>query len=575
MTSSPNALTAAAKILTGTRLDDPDRIRRGWQDEAWSFYDEGGPLSYAVTWVSHLLSKARLFAGRRASPGDNPEIIEFGPAVDAVSALAGGVDGQSAMLRSLAIQLTIPGIAYLVGTEDEPDDWKIYSADAIRLKIPATPTSPAVYEVAENDSSWEPLSTESLVVKIWRQHERFHWEPDSPARKALKSLRELRRVGQYIDANLVSRLAGAGIFIIPSEASFPTVKGESSGKHPFITEVMEVMMTAVKQPGTAAQVVPIPVEVPGEFADKFQHLSFSTDMSEKILDIRESALRHTAVTLDIPAEILTGLGAINHWGQWQIEESAIKIHAEPLLETITSALTRGYLIPMLQAQGEDTDGIVVWADTSELTSRPDRSEHAIRLYDRGEASGQAVRRESGLDESDGPTDEELATWAFKQILRRGGISGAIEALTGLGIEIPAELLARQEALIEPNEDEEITAEPGEDDIENESGADVGEAPRTRNDMPPEMSSLLVIEAYVTRALDVARNRINGSSKNDPFLNAWDHMGSILDELGFDVAIAIDHIESYCRTLLSQDLAYDRKTLNKIVQDLPRGGSAPT
>jgi hypothetical protein len=389
------ALVASAEVLTGARVDDPKRLRRDWQDEAWSFYDEGGPLSYAVTWVSNMVSKARLYAARRAAPGDEPEMMNDGPAVEAVQLLAGGIDGQAGMLKSLAIQLNIPGIAYLVGSEGQYDTWRVFSSDTIRLSRPATPTAPATYEVQEESGAWVELSQESLVVKVWRPHERFHWEPDSPAHHALNSLRELRRVGQYIDATLVSRLAGAGFVVIPSEASFPTAPGQTSGKHPFITEVMEVMMTAVKKPGTAAQIVPIPIEIPGEHADKFRLEKWDVDLSDKILDIRESALRHTAVTLDVPAEILTGMGDINHWGQWQIEESAIKAHAEPLLDTITGALTRGYLHPVLEALGEETEGVVIWADTSELTSRPDRSSHTFRAYDRGEATGSALRRETG------------------------------------------------------------------------------------------------------------------------------------------------------------------------------------
>lgn len=563
--TEPLALTAAAQILSGERIDDPQRQKRSWQEEAWAFYDESGPLRYGTTWIANMISKARLQAARLPPGGDEPEPVDDGPAAEAVEALAGGIGGQSQMLRSMAVQLTVPGLGYLVGT-NEGDTWQVMSADVLRLAQPGSPISDPIYEVQRTQGSWTELEPGSLVVKVWRPHERFFWEPDSPARAALGSLRELRRIGQYIDAVLVSRLAGAGLFIFPQEARFPTAPGETQGQHPFVTEVMQVMMTAVRQPGTAAQVVPIPVEVPGEHADKFKLISWATELSDKILAMRESALRQASIALDIPAEILTGMGGVNHWGQWQIEESAVKVHAEPLLEVITSALTEGYLVPVLEAGGEDTTDLIIWADTSELTARPDRSDDAIKLYELGEIDGDALRRETGMAESDEPDAEELSDWAFKKMVTNPQLAPL--ALTGLGIPIPDVL-----PVISPNGATSVEA-PGVED--EDSGAsrqtlpDEDEAPGEPGDDVPlglDLPRLLVLEGHVRRALAVAHNRLLGRSKTPLFKNVFDDAKCTLGDIGFDPVLTVHALESYCTALLSQDGEYDRSSLARAVRGL--------
>lgn len=582
--AAPNALVAASQILTGERVDDPKGQRRSWQDEAWGFYDESGPLRYGTTWLANLLSRARLQAARLPPGGDEPEPIDSGPAAEAVEALAGGINGQAAMLRSCAIELTVPGICYLVGYED-PDEgeqvWRILSQDVIRMRSPATPNLDAVYEMQLGPKAWVELPTDSLIVKIWRPHERFYWEPDSPARAALGSLRELRRISQYIDATLVSRLSGAGIFIFPQEASFPTAPapdGTTSSQHPFVTEIMNVMMTAVKQPGTAAQVVPIPVEVPGEHADKFKHLSFATELSDKILAMRESALRQASISLDIPAEILTGMGDVNHWGQWQIEESAIKVHAEPLLEIITAALTDGYLRPILEAGGEDATDLVIWADTSELTTRPDRSDDAIKLNESLIVSDDAALREAGLGDGDKPTDEEYELMLLRRLAIGSNPDLAKAAIKALGIELPEIAPVVTETPAASGE--------GDEPVDEDPSGAAGEGPPNDELQEPSdeedfsVSQIIALEAYAIRALEKAGNRIRSAFRNthelgecppeqahcciggiedpDKYLaNEWGRLFEVAQQLGLDPTVTVARCDSYCREIIKRGFAYDR------------------
>jgi hypothetical protein len=593
---APSGLTASAKVLTGERSQDPNRSKRAWQDEVWQFYDESGPLRYGVNWLANLISRARLMAAEVGEPGDEPTPVDNGEAADAVEVLAGGVSGQPKLLRSSVIGLTVPGLCYLVGkTETSSQTWEICSADELRMKSPAAPGRDAIYEqkMGPDSGDWEVLPDESTICKIWRPHERFHWEADSPARAALPSLRELKRITDYIDATLLSRLTGSGILLLPKDGISYPAGNTPDGKTPtFITEVVDVMMDAVKHPGTASARVPIPLAIDSEFLDKVKHLDFSTELSEKILEMRESALRQAAITIDVPAEVLTGMGEINHWGQWQIEESAVKIHAEPLLELITHALTIGFLHPVLRASGmgeEEVMNFVVWADTSEMTARPDKSDDAIKLHEKGVIGDEALLRETGLSVDDMASEEDTEKWAFRQLIAQP--ANAKAGLEGLGIATPE---AMEPAPVPPalaqGAEEGAEQPPGEED---ESGAEQRTAPEPpENESEPfNLATVIALEGFVYRALERAGNRaknklrgqeihLNGSSSDDPevflrlvadhvarldiqgdLLNgAWRRLDVTATDLGLDPVATCVCLSKYTETLIREGWGHTRGSL---------------
>lgn len=587
---APNALVASAQVLTGVRTQDPALQRKPWQDEAWMFYDSTGPLRYAANWLANLMSRARLQAASLTPGGDEPVPIDSGPAAEAIEGLAGGVNGQSQMLRSCAVDLTVPGVGYLVGRGTDYPTWRMYSADVLRMHHPATASQDAEYQLQVQDgASWETLEPDSLVVKIWRPHERYYWEPDSPARAALGDLRELHRIRQYIDATLVSRLAGAGIVIIPQEATFPTAPNQPDGTHPFVAELMEVMMSAVKKPGTAAQVVPFPVVLPAQYAEAFRHVRFETEVSEHILEMRESALRQCAITLDVPAEVLTGMADANHWTAWALEESAVKVHAEPLLEVITAALTKGFLHPVLRAGGmppEEVETFVVWADTSELSSKPDKSDDALALLDRGDLSPGAALRETGLSDADSPTDEEFERWAWKQLLKSDTMAPI--ALEALGIKVPESALPPPPPVPPVNSNGDAPPE-----FEEPEGEETEGPPEETDREGLSLSTVIALEGFVFRALERAGNRLRNHSSDSVdcvahqvhvnlggslsvenntvglLRDAWVRLPDVAQELGLNPAHTVSCLNTHCTMLLEQGLEYNREDFAKALQWMRR------
>jgi len=435
-TLKANALTAAAAPVKEPRTELVSNTDT-WQEEAWGFYDDLGEFRYGVEWVAAMLSRIRLYAAKLEPGADEPVRADVGTAVDLMTTLGGGVAGQASLMSGFGTQLAVPGESYLVGeTTKGVERWAVRSIDEVRA---ARGHFEVIDETtAGNGTKWRPLGTDSLVTRVWRPHKRFHYRADSPARAARGKMRELELINRYIMAQFLSRLASAGVVIFPDEVTFPVKEEFADAPDPFVAEWIEIAATAIQNPGTASAVVPLPIKVPAEYVDKIRHIDFTLQLDEKILDKRESAIKGLATMLNMPAEVLLGMGDVNHWGQWMLEESALKTHIAPEAEIICHALTSGYLQPRLKASRvEDWSQWVVWYDMSELTLRPDRSDDAVALYDRLEINGTALRRETGFDESDKPSDEELKEQALKIIIKTlpSGAGSALSTLIGEQVSI--------------------------------------------------------------------------------------------------------------------------------------------
>ncbi|WP_327592452.1 hypothetical protein [Streptomyces chartreusis] len=435
--SEPQALTAAAAPVTSPRTElirTPDV----WQDEAWQYYDTLGEFRYAADWESNMLSRVRFFAAKLEPGADEPVRADAGTAVDLMTQFAGGVAGQAQIMSGLGTQLSVPGEGYLiVENVGGVENWSVRSIDEVRA-------ARGKYEVIDENSprtgyNWRPLAQESMApIRVWRPNKRYHHMADSPARAARSTMRELELVNRHIVAQYLSRLASAGVWLVPNEISFPVREEFADAPDPFMAEWIEIAAEAIRTPGTAAATVPIPIKVPAEYVDKIKHLDFTLKIDDKIIEKRDSAIKRLASQLNVPPEVLLGMGDLNHWNAWAVDETSLKVNVAPDAELIAQALTTGYLQPRLKASRvEDWARWVVWYDMSELTLRPDRSENALQLYDRMEINGDALRRETGFEDADRPTDEELKEQALKVIIKTlpSGAGSALSTLIGEPVSI--------------------------------------------------------------------------------------------------------------------------------------------
>jgi hypothetical protein len=438
-------VTAAAYQVPAPRAELVKKPER-WQNEAWGYFDTLGELNYGVLWLANMMSRVRLRAGQMEPGNDEPSLLDTGPAAELMAKLGNGIGGKSEIMRRLTVQLSVPGEGYLIGeTINGVDRWQVRSVDEVRVGGTSVKDGGTGFQVTDENTVnlgmyWRDLAPESAnPIRVWRPHDRYYHLADSPLRSGLGVMRELELINRKIVAEYLSRIASAGVLIVPDEVSFPVREEFADAEDPFAMEFVELAAEAIKTPGSPSAVVPLLLRVPAEYVAAVKHVDFTLKLDDKVIERRDQAIRRLATKLDIPSDVMLGLGDSNHWSAWAVEESGLKVHVAPLAEVICDALTKGYLHPMLMAQGIDPAEFCVWYDMSELTLRPDRAANAGAAYGNLELSGKAYRREMGFSEDDAPTKADLEEQGLKTLIRtsHGAAPGALDALVGHQVVTPA------------------------------------------------------------------------------------------------------------------------------------------
>lgn len=381
----------------------------GWQAEAWRMYQSTPEVSYAANWIANAMSGATLFAGRRNEDGD----IEVAPpdsrAAELVAAIAGGPDGQSEMLAAFGRHLTVAGEGWIVVVPESDsqfltdDHWFVLSTQEVRRKSDSTiaEIDGEDYEVPDVLPG-ESDPTAPTVIRVWKPAPWRHIEADSPVRSSMTILAELQLLTATVAAVARSRITGRGVFVVPQGTSLPA-SSNAEDQSSLLDFFVEVASTAIREPESAAATVPIVLEVPKELIGQVQYLTFSSDFDSLAVQLRQEAIKRFATGVDVPAEVMLGMGDVSHWGAWALEGMAIRLGVEPKLAIVAGALTTQWLRPLLEAEGEpDADQWMVWYDTSALRTSANKGATTLEAYKEGLISDEAARRELGFTEADAP-----------------------------------------------------------------------------------------------------------------------------------------------------------------------------
>ncbi|MFE7330791.1 hypothetical protein ACFU8W_38795 [Streptomyces sp. NPDC057565] len=419
-------LTASASRYTSRKIRGQGAGNQSWQGRAYDMYHQVPEVRFAASWIGNAMSGSRLFAGRRADDGTIEPAPAGHRAHEIVAQIAGGPDGQSKMLGAFGKHLTVPGEGWIVVrpnsevlspySPEDGHDWRVLSVKEVRQqsgKLTAEIDGEDVAIPAGDPDTMDPDGP--VALRVWEPDPERAIEADSPVRSSMELLEELILLNAAVKAIARSRITGRGLLLIPKGTRFPSSGANGDAEDDLIEVFMTIAETAIRDPESAAATVPIVLELPAEAIAEFKHIKFESEFDELALRLREEAVRRFATGLEIPAEILLGLGDVNHWGAWALTSEAIRLGIEPKLATVSYALTQQWLRPILEAENiEDWHRWLVWYDTSPLRVRTNRSETALQAYDRGVISAQALRRETGFDESDAPDATEEQERADEQ-----------------------------------------------------------------------------------------------------------------------------------------------------------------
>lgn len=453
-TSNLPVLVAAAEAVDVADFQQSQELaltRQQWQARAWGYYDAVGEIHFPARYFGNAMSKIRLVAAEIVDNNDdnadsnNPDPVKQ-PVPTKNKAVQGAINklrspkgGQPGLLRSMALNLFVAAEFFLIGTTkaDGTQEWEAVSVDELWLqpgqRVPVRRRNPG--------DTPKPLPDNTLVVRVWNPHPRYSGLADGAIRTILDECEKLLLLTRADKAAARSRFAGAGILFIPNElmpvsqqpAGTANNAVEASA-NPIYQNLVESMITPIKDESHPSGVVPITIFGPAEYGDKIRYITFDRPQAARAQQQREESITRIATALDLPAEILTGKADLNHWTAWQVREETFQQHFQPMVELICDALTVGYLKPALAAagiKGAEADKYIVWYDDSELVVRPDKGETAAQLFAENVIGAAAWRRETGFAETDAMGDDEYA--------KRVGLTvqDAKMAITGTPTEAPA------------------------------------------------------------------------------------------------------------------------------------------
>lgn len=593
----PQALTAAGITFPGAGHSKYARrvgTTQSWQKEAWEHYDNVGELRYGANWLANVASQAILYAGTRDVYNNVSPSVKSSPEAKALADLFGGVEGQQEMLRSCVLHMSIAGEVYIVMRDPfEGEDADSKNKDKHGTIYQTLGVEEISYQgdkwyIRADDGTDVPLTTSDIVLRVWIPHPKDHSQPDAPVKSILGSLAEVRLYDAHIKAQASSRLIGGGMLFLPNEMTLTPPKqmledtNASTGDVTTEDIVMWTLMSAMEASkdnlGSPASVAPVVMTLPGEHINNIQHMTFWSELDEKVIDMRKDAVMRVAQGMDLPQEIFLGTGDMNRWGAWQIEESSIKAHVEPILQKIAATLTTEYL-----RDGADNPDAVVGIDTSKLRLRPNRSKEAVELYDRGVLNRAALLRETGFGAEDEPDKKERAEWILMKMTQASWSPQQAEAaVKELGIDLginttddePREARPTPSLKEHPVRDrpEESVSDP---DFDHEREADRREQRAEREAAAAAVTMLAAraMERAGNRLKSLSRDKPNGVAGKDMHLmiepfpdrvddllkGAWDR--SLVAHVEHDsVDRMIEAADAYCRTILTSREAFSAKTL---------------
>jgi hypothetical protein len=415
------------------RLKDGRDYRRSlpaWQRQALEFYDLLGESWYPAQFYARMLSRVRLHPAIELPNGEYEE-IEDEQAQTILKRIQyrrwGGTFGQ---LQALV------GDGYLAVylDDDQSERWDYFSPAELTVQettylrrmgdgVPDREYT-KVGSIGENG----PGEGEMKAWRLWNRHPTHSEMADAPMKAVLDRLSYLMHLDKAALAAALSRIAGAGLFVVDERITIPPSEAEAADDDlhddPFMRRLLNYMVKPISTPGSAAQQAPLVarVEPPEGMSVKdmtdwirFHDPNQTTDWDSKV----EKTIQRIAMSLDMPPAELLGLENANQWVGWLIGEDKWKAHGEPVIIRLCDDVTRGYYRPAcIAAKVERAEELVVWFDPAQVVVHPDHGKAAEEVHDRGALSDKALRAAHNFSESAAPSAVEREAWEIIKMKQR-------------------------------------------------------------------------------------------------------------------------------------------------------------
>lgn len=588
---------------------------KDWQAEGWRLYDIVPEHHFLAGRIGDSVAKARLYVTQVDDTGEETgEVTE-----DRIRRLAAVPLGTGSQrddnLRLAGIDLAVGGECWIVGegaaTSPELGEgsWFVVTGAAIkRLGDVVSVSRPQ----QRGGSKLELTDGVDILIRCWRPHPNDTDQADSFTRSAIVPLREIELLTKREFAELDSRLTGAGIMFLPEGIDYPRSETDPAGLAGFMAYLQRAAAASMADQGRASSMVPIMATLPDqmfEHLDKIQPINFWSELSAEITPMKDKAIQRLASAVEIPSEVLTGIGSANHWTAWLISEEGTR-WISGYLGLIADALTRGFLRRALESMGVPNPERYAFAfDTSSLAAKPNRLDEALQLHDRFLISDEELVKAGAFDEEQMPSPENRTFQILlKMVQAQPDLALDPEVQRVLGL--PPIKSVGLPPTSDQNADEETPGggsdegPPDDEDAPTEAAAitaaldrRIGELTATRVVALPSPQVVFNASAklMVLRALELAGGRLatpaerRGRWRDVPrhelhhhvgpitpekalkvTEGAWNHVGMVASDLGVDEADLGAVLSGYVQELLTRGIRHHDDLLFATLQMANRG-----
>lgn len=440
-----------------------------WSKEVWGYYDTCPEFGNVVMFNGNSLAKVRLFVAVMSDEGepipvDQPE-AEIPPALavaaqDLLATLKSPIGGQAEILRTMSMNLDVPGECYLVffgervPTAEEvneaiekgqdrpavvPARWEVYSESEIMVADRTTKV--IVNGDTKNGVLIDPDQGDDLF-RIWIRHPRWSTKADSAARHCLTTLRLLASLEAQVLASTNSQM-NSGILAMPNGMTFGAspVTPDSNEEHkqsPFEEALDESFAIPVESPEDLTSIRPMVVFGSREDIAAIKYIPLSRAVDDGMDERIDKTVVRLARGMSAPVEVATGLMQTTFANAEAVDQQTFDDYLEPRCRVMVDALTIGFLRPGLDGDEEQIGRLVVWYDPGDLIGNPDTEGAATEGVKIGAIGRRSWRRVMGFSESDAPDEgeEPPATGTFGDptapVAASGAVVAAVRATSPLG-----------------------------------------------------------------------------------------------------------------------------------------------
>lgn len=397
----------------------------------WKWYQSIPEVHYGVSRSARIAGYARLkphLANADGSPGaaaDDPVVLE---AVRAIYSPFGGTRQLVARYYTLA---KVPGEMHLIRCRDDqgsPDGYDFISSDELdvddidqgRLWRNTLPAGAGVSS-ADRSLTRIPIDPDDYICRVWVPSAQYVDLTDSPLSAADALCSQLDLLTKSTIARLKSRLAQAGVMLIPTElvaadTRSPEERARAYDPDPLVDRIYSAWVKAIRSNDDPSSVVPHILRGPAAALEQVRLLFSDREIMATDMQLRGELINRILMGLDSQQDAVKGVGEnTNHWGAWAASDEERRVAVMPDLETMAWVLTRGVFHEQLREAGvANWQDYMLYPDLSAASSRSNQSEDGRQLHDRGAMSDKALRRVSGINDSDAPDDAEFVRWVGRQ-----------------------------------------------------------------------------------------------------------------------------------------------------------------